>query len=320
VSLSTDAKIDFYVLAVQDRKQSAAEYILIGYVEDIKKVSHSFISHTEYLRSILREFRLNPLLLGEKLIKGLFADLNTQQPEKEIFAKYMLTQGALEPEKLIFPALSFANSEDIHFELSKIVPKQVSNTQAIFWVFVKESFNLKPEKEPWIKYFPSGFTNEYIFWVESRLYPKAIIQIIPKYYPLQENVNVRDLKTVFEQIKESRFLDDQGLPLKEIAMPDFLAMQISHRLAYDPREEKFVPHPSFDQVQAKFADGILQVEIILKDKNIEAKALLEEVRKTIQAVFRQYNFQDFELARVNFLPQNTAFSFSKEDLLQIPKK
>jgi hypothetical protein len=66
VALSTDRKIDFYVLVASDIKHIGADFTMIGYVPDIKKVILMDISRGDYLQRILRDFQANPRALNDK--------------------------------------------------------------------------------------------------------------------------------------------------------------------------------------------------------------------------------------------------------------
>ncbi|MCP4649332.1 MAG: hypothetical protein GY853_04505 [PVC group bacterium] len=63
IIFSTDAEISFFMVIAADTKVTAAELILIKYVEDVYKLMHSWISTEEYRRRVLWQISFDPRLL-----------------------------------------------------------------------------------------------------------------------------------------------------------------------------------------------------------------------------------------------------------------
>lgn len=60
VILSTDAKIDFYMVIVADTRTTAAELILVRYMEDVYKFMYTWITRDEYRKRVLWQVNFNP--------------------------------------------------------------------------------------------------------------------------------------------------------------------------------------------------------------------------------------------------------------------
>jgi hypothetical protein len=66
VVLSTNRRIDFYAVTASDTKSIGADFTLIGYVPDIRKVRLLDISREEYYQRLLRDLSLNPKALHDR--------------------------------------------------------------------------------------------------------------------------------------------------------------------------------------------------------------------------------------------------------------
>jgi len=82
VALSTDADLEFITLVASDSKISGFELVLTRYVEDIKKFMVGDISRGEYMKRMLLETRLDPLVL----LSDLASDDKKERPESEEFS------------------------------------------------------------------------------------------------------------------------------------------------------------------------------------------------------------------------------------------
>ncbi len=60
VIFSTDADIDFYMIIAADTQTTAAELVLIRYVEDVYKFMHIWIKREEYRKRVLWQINFNP--------------------------------------------------------------------------------------------------------------------------------------------------------------------------------------------------------------------------------------------------------------------
>lgn len=62
---STDAEVDFYMIIAADVKTTAAEVLLVRYMDDVYKFMHGWINREDYTRRILWQINFNPKLLKD---------------------------------------------------------------------------------------------------------------------------------------------------------------------------------------------------------------------------------------------------------------
>jgi hypothetical protein len=89
VLLSTDKKIDFYVLDASDTESTGLQLSLTGYVDDIRRVRLWDIPRSEYRKRIFHELKLNRAVLWEQPVRELLAQttkLNHEELGKRFFA------------------------------------------------------------------------------------------------------------------------------------------------------------------------------------------------------------------------------------------
>jgi hypothetical protein len=68
VIMSTELPPQFYVIVASDTKDVGADYILVGYILDVKRYLYNFISREEFSKRQVVNYGLNPEALGD--IKG----------------------------------------------------------------------------------------------------------------------------------------------------------------------------------------------------------------------------------------------------------
>ena len=88
VTLSTDAKFDFYVVIAQDPKTPEVEIVYIRYVDDVKRFFLGAISRDEYIRRALIVLRTPPQAERERILKDLFSKLKIENSD-EIIKEYL---------------------------------------------------------------------------------------------------------------------------------------------------------------------------------------------------------------------------------------
>lgn len=91
VSLSTDAKFDFYVVIAQDPKIPEVEIIYIRYVGDVKRFLLGDISREEYSKRAVIMLKTPPQAERERVLKELFSKLNIED-SSEMIKEYLETE------------------------------------------------------------------------------------------------------------------------------------------------------------------------------------------------------------------------------------
>lgn len=309
VALSTDKPIDFYVVAARDSKMAGAEFVMTSNVMDVKRASFSDISRAEYLSRLQREFRLNPALLGEDKVRNLFADLNANMPAESALAKYLYSPLSTDQaERIFFPAILIAQPNSLHYQIESIQSKEISDYEALLWVKTKETYTPKPEAQTGgPELFPSGFTNEYLILVNRTSPEKPIMEFLPKFYLEEDTIKQRIIEQTFVREKDLAVLDGEGLPIREVDLKEFLALQIARRL-----KEKF-PTVAIDGASSQ---GWLSLAINPQksDKEIFRQALIIAAE-----IIHGYHLEDFNGLEIFWLEEKK-IQVSPQDLEQLRLK
>ncbi len=91
VTLSTDAKFEFYVVIAQDPKMPEIEIVYIRYVGDVKRFLLGDISRDEYAKRAVIQMKTPPQMEREKILKDLFAKLNIENAD-EMIKEYLASE------------------------------------------------------------------------------------------------------------------------------------------------------------------------------------------------------------------------------------
>ncbi|MDD5449668.1 MAG: hypothetical protein PHO42_03615 [Candidatus Omnitrophica bacterium] len=84
VSLSTDAKFDFYVVIAQDPRMADVEIVYIRYVDDVKRFLLGDISREQYSNRAVIMLKTPPQAERERILKDLFSKLNIENSDEMI--------------------------------------------------------------------------------------------------------------------------------------------------------------------------------------------------------------------------------------------
>ncbi len=310
VTMSTDRDLKFYMLAAMDKDLIGAEFILIGYLYDVKRVRLLDISRGEYHQRILRDFKFDPKLLGENKVRKLFQKLNSNDEETKALMG------------LFYPVYNIGIEGSQRFEIIDLESKQISAQEALIYVKTKEYFNVKPGFEGYLAFFPSGFENEYLFLINISTYPNVIKKTISKYFQTPQEIKQRFLKETFDPYKDISLLDSEGLPIRDLTIQEFLAEQVVRRIKLDFEEDKFLKK----LFQMPAAEGIIDKRIFrfrvgaipiakLDIKKIE-KIMFEETFKTAAEVLAGYWFEDFDGVDITLLLPGQRTKFLDREILE----
>jgi hypothetical protein len=83
VVLSTDARLDFYLIIAHDIRLPEIQIVIIKYVDDVKRLLLNDISRTEYSKRMLIDIRLNPQSQKERSVKDVFEKMNVDKKWQE---------------------------------------------------------------------------------------------------------------------------------------------------------------------------------------------------------------------------------------------
>jgi len=232
VVLSTDKKIDFYMLQATDTENTGLEMVLLGNISDIKRVRLWDISRNEYRKRVLHDLKLNRTVVWSRPVKRLFSEIGSK-PVDEITRTNFSPKIDSEAISPFFSRtlLEADNKTDLRHEFLDLRSQVSSDGEALVYTKVKETYNVKPGSNPREFLYPSGSTVEYIFVIEgktpeqytiSRIIPfnfvdaSGILQKIPFPAELNLDENLSEWKPEFE--------------VEDIQIGDFLSTQITRRI------------------------------------------------------------------------------------------
>ena len=319
VILSTDRNIDFYVLCARDTKMVGAEYVMTGYVMDIKRVILRDISRGQYLSRLQKDFRLSPSILGEHKIKKLFDDLNKGVPPDEALsdcARFALTEDTV--QTVFYPVILIAEPGSVRYEIIDMTHKEVSEGEALFWLKVKERYRAAAGSRKGASIFPSGFTNEYLILVNRGDQSKPFTEIMPKYFADGDTIQQRYMERIYERYEDSSVVGSDGLPCEDIKLTGFLADQIARRLKSRLENEMpFKDTLKVSFVKGDFSEGCFKVDFGIQG---EEEAAFTEALIMVRDITREYWFEDFDGAEISSQTSGRRIFLGREDLRATGKR
>jgi hypothetical protein len=286
VIMSTDMPLKFYALTARDTKTPGAEFILTGHAYDIVRVRLMDISRGEYHKRILRDFKFNPVIIGETKIKELFRALNENSQSTENL------------KSLFYPIYAAGEQNSQKIDVKGITAKEISEQEALFFIETSEYYKPLAGFENYRAVFPQGFNNEYLILVNISVFPDIIREIVPKYFYSGTEIRKRNLRETFDNYKETGYIDIDGLPKKDLTLDWFLSQQIARRIrALFTENKNFKNKFTAAASQGSMNDKIFRFELGISPDNISAEdsALISsEILKLAGTILHRYNFEDFE--------------------------
>lgn len=331
VLLSTERKLQFYILQATDIEQTGLQLVLVGYVDDIKRVRLWDISRDEYRRRILHELRMNRAAIWSQPVRAFFKTLETMPSLsvlQEHFA-YSLTPEHFESLFLFNPEA--AESQPAQWQLGELKSTALGATQVLVQVPVTVTYD--PEKMARGSFrVPSGSSLEYLFIVSYASDLPKITRVVPLFF-LDESGMPRKI-----QIPEAMDLSQDLLnwefefPLQEIVLGDFLAQQLTRRTQQLLFADERIRN-TFESIHLAFRYEAkpeeknyfsLDLEMRLRGRTPlapEPTALQEDVRHLLTLasrefvnVLRSYQFSDYEFLQLNLSSDPVARILGREDL------
>lgn len=231
VILSTDKPIDFYVLKATDTALTGITLILVGYVQDIKRVRFWDIPRSEYRRRVYHDLKVNYPVVWKRPVAGVFSQLG-KESTREILDAYFLPGANLETISPLFYSiiLEAQLKDQINIEILKLRSTGGRANEALVYVKVREDYIPKREYTDHKFTLPSRFEAEYIFVLTKYLGDFRISRVIPFHY-VDEFGNVKKVDFPPElQLYENVDQWQEEFELEEIKLEKFLAQQISRRV------------------------------------------------------------------------------------------
>lgn len=333
VLLSTDLKLQFYVLQATDVEKTGLQLVLIGYVDDIKRVRLWDISRNEYRKRVLHEIRLNRAVVWHRPVTQFFRELEKSPTLESLQPHFVRPLSSPLIESLFFfnpDAAAGVPSPSSRWKLGELRSTLVAPTRILVHVPVELEYD--PRKvSPGALKVPPGSALEYFMIVSFASEPGRILRVIP--------ISYLDAAGAIQKLPlsdEFNFRTDQDswqieFPLSEIRLGDFLAEQLSRRtqalLAQDERIQN-----TFDEIRMTFRyqkdvpQKYFMLELDAKPKThtplrAQPSALDEDVLYLLNLasrefvdLLRSYQFSDYEFLQLNLASDPLARILAREEL------
>lgn len=329
VILSTDKKLQFYILQATDVEKTGLEIILQGNVDDVRRVRIWDISRNEYRKRVIHEMRLNRAVLWHRPVRDFFKDLETLTPaaiQEKYFGQGGLHSAAAD-QLFLNNILGMPYSgQPIRWEIQDMRSVPLDKREVLVYVKVipRNMFPTSAGEEPGMW--------EYLFMMRSTGEETTITRILPFQYVDQ---NGQILKTSFpKEFELDKILSsgEQEFHIEEIKLGSFLANQLTRRvqglISGDERIQntfrnirlEFEYHEEGDQ-PPYFS---LNLDASLRDFNnySSGSLMLHEdmlyfltlASKEFVEVVRSYNFKPYHYLSLNVSQEPIPFILQKDDL------
>ena len=233
VVLSTDKKVDFYVLQATDVESTGLQLVLTGYVDDIKRVRLWDISRSEYRKRVFHDLRLNRTALWLKPVKQLLEDIGKKPADLIVQGHFVKNVDEEAISSLFYTTLlDGEHKQKVAYEFLDIRSQASQEGEALVYVKFKETYQPKTPSSSYQFLYSSGTVLEYIFAIRgvSPAGQFRIAQVIPFYF-VDDNKAFKRVSfpahlKLEESLKEWQPLFD----VEEVQLGDFLAAQITRRI------------------------------------------------------------------------------------------
>ncbi len=324
VLLSTDRKIDFYILQATDVEKTGMALVLAGYVDDVRRVRVWDISRDEYRRRIIHELRPNRTARWHQPVRQFFDDLS-KLPIEEVRKAYFGENLRLDALRgLFFYQVREAGSpKDLRWTVLDVRSIPSQKDQVIVYIKARpEGGTLKPN-------YPKEL--EYLFVLGVQEDKVNILRIIPFQYL---DANQVPQKVPFPKelgIEQNLMQGDEEFNVVPMHLGPFLAEQLTRRtqnlLAVDERihntfRESKLEINYVNEPPAKFYRLDLTVTLTDFNNYRQESPLLHEdmlyflnlVMKEMTQVLHAYRFEDFDSFHIKLAQDQTEWVIARENL------
>lgn len=252
VILSTDKKLDFYILTATDTEFTGVQLVLIGYLHDLRRVRFWDISRDEYRKRIANDLRINRGVLWKKTVTNLFKDMETK-PTHDIVDTYFLPDASAEEISPLFYSeiLELAYKKDIRYEILEIKSTSLKDDEIVVYAKVRSTFRPAMEYVNYDFLVPPGYEAEYIFILEHAQGKYKIQRVIPFHF-IDENEKMERVEFP-EELGLYRNIDTwlEDFTVEEVFLPEFLADQLTRRVNHLLMEDEKISG-LFSQARIEF--------------------------------------------------------------------
>jgi len=324
IVLSTDQDINFYVLKAVETQSTGIEFVLTGYVMDMKRVRYWDISLSEYRKRLLHDLSVNRTIVWKRTITDLFDSMG-KTTTIDLFKTYFAKDVTIKDiAPFFFRQVTEAKYKDnLEYELLDIRTKPINEREVLVYVKQKETFVPKEEYETQNLIFENEMEHEYLFVLQAEKMSYKIRKVFPFYF-IEKGTNT--LKAI-EFPDELKIYDNIGswveeFELEEVSMGDFLARQITKRLQtlvaesdilsnsfsvrkvaceytdYRSDSEELINEPSFFSVEYDLgAQSYLSISLYPEKEKNEKDEIMRELIALVLTEFNDvmygYKFKDY---------------------------
>jgi len=312
VTTSTDMPLKFYILTARDTKIPGAEFILTGFIYDVVRVRLFDISRGEYFQRILRDFRFNPAIAGEKKVREFFDALNQDSSLTE----------TLKP--ILYPVYAIGRKDSQKIEITDIESKELSDHESILYIKTIERYEPSPGFEAYTAIFPPGFKNEYLFLIDISLFMSPVKEIVSKYFYSNNEIMQRNLEDAFKQYQDSGIIGTDGFPKKDLDLGWFLSQQISRRIKSIFEEDRKLKN-NFKVTSSLgwIKDRVFQFKFNISSndgKTGDEKIIFSNIIRMTGKTLHLYEFEEYKgVEFINLADAEKKIYLSKEDLERFRK-
>jgi hypothetical protein len=330
VLLSTDLKLQFYVLQATDVEKTGLQLILTGYVDDIKRVRLWDISRDEYRKRVLHELRLNRAVIWQQPIRAFFRELEKGSSLETLGAHFARPLPSEVFQSLFFVKPEKGKIPSAHWQLGGLHSTPLETTRVLVYVPLQIDYDPNAVAKGTFQV-PSGTSLEYFFIVSFASEPPKIVRVIPLSF-LDEGGRMQKIPMPGElDIEKDLKSWETEFSHSEIDLGDFLAEQLSRRaqalLLADERIQN-----TFESVQLTFryrqekAENYFSLDLDLKPKTPTSwdplpSALDEDVlyllnlaSREFVEVLRSYRFSDYGFLQLKLASDPVSHIFAREQL------
>lgn len=289
VLFSTDFPLEFYQITFRGL-DSNFEIVLNRYGEDLRGVINMRFSFEDYSKRMLYKNYLNLAKLGNERLREFFQDFGRESFEK-IVGTHFSPKASLKkiPSAFISQILEGALKKDVRFEFLDMRMKSVSDQFFLFYVKLREFFEMKHPFESTRISTHSGMEQAYVFGISYTDFG------VPKIESVQQ---FTDDDVVQKQLFEQEYGPvDSWLPedfyLEKMDLGTFLGGQIASRIQSEIEKE----NPSkLSFVRSIVENNVIKLLFFYKDPQQKNVAATEEniSLKTVKDVCQSYRFKGFE--------------------------
>ncbi len=351
VMLSTDSHLDFYLLKAIDTEVTGIELVLLGYVDDVKRVRFWDIPRSEYRERVSHDLKINRAVIWNRPVQHLFKDMNQLQVV-ELLDKYFISGTNLNMISPFFYSYllesQFKKSEGPEIvDIRSIAFKQ---NQALVYVKLKEEFKPKEEYSEHEFLIPSEYETEFLFVLVQQGNQYQISRVIPFDFKGPDG-NLQKIKFPQELKLYENFENwATKYELEEVTFPGFLAKQLSRRagnlmfsderientlgkvkpeIVYNLPEEKTDQSiEALDQVgyfsfKTALEEGLVPdvlPQVVGTQNPEDVNYYVDTILRLIGKVLRAYSFKDFSGIEIELPFSSEKVFVDTQQLEQIRRK